>query len=173
MNRVRAFFIEEATECLEAARRELTAPTPDAARLLSAARRLRGSAQLARFGGLAREAGVLEDRLRRQLKASGEQSDTGVSKSEMGGTLAALEQSLRAVRLGEIEQDTEPENLMDGEAVAGSDGVVEIEELEYRGRAALDRALQLREALEDAVVTDQPVGPILDELFDLVRLGMR
>lgn len=170
MNRVRAFFIEEATECLEAARRELSEPAADPARLLAPVRRLRGSAQLARFGELAREARGLEDRLR---DLSSQRGAAGWSDEEVAAELEALERSLRAVRLGEIEQDTEPENRMDGEAGGGGQGTVEVEELEYRGRAALDRALQLREALEDAVVTDQPVGPILDELFDLIRLGMR
>lgn len=170
MNRVRAFFIEEATECLQAAGRELASSSPDPSRLHSAIRRLRGSAQLARFGDFARQAGALERRLR-ELPRSGHPSPE--SRRGVAAEVAALEQSLRAVRLGETEQDTEPENRMDGEARAGSGGTVEIEELEYHGRGALERALQLREALEDAVVTDQPVGPVLDELFDLIRLGMR
>jgi hypothetical protein len=55
----------------------------------------------------------------------------------------------------------------------GAVEVVEIRELEYRGPAALERAAELREAVEDAIVGEEPAGPILDELFDLIRLGMR
>ena len=65
----------------------------------------------------------------------------------------------------------EAENPMEGEA--RGDGVPGMEELEYRGPAALERALELRAAIEDAVVSQAPVGPLLDELFDLIRLGMR
>jgi hypothetical protein len=49
---------------------------------------------------------------------------------------------------------------------------VPIDELEYAGRAALERALELRVALEDAIVAEEPVGGIIEELFDLIRLGM-
>ncbi len=50
---------------------------------------------------------------------------------------------------------------------------VDIGTLEYAPGPALQRALDLRTALEDALVSDAPVGPILDELFDLIRLGMK
>jgi hypothetical protein len=49
---------------------------------------------------------------------------------------------------------------------------VAIEELEYQAHAALARAAELRAPLEAAIFDDQPVGPILDELFDLIRKGM-
>ncbi len=52
-------------------------------------------------------------------------------------------------------------------------GEVDIGTLEYAPHPALERALELRTALEDALVTGAPVGPILDELFDLIRLGMK
>ncbi|NIY07883.1 MAG: hypothetical protein GWN02_06210, partial [Gemmatimonadetes bacterium] len=48
--------------------------------------------------------------------------------------------------------------------------IVPVEELEYSGRTALDRAESLRSPLEDAIVNGDPPGPILDELFDLIRL---
>jgi hypothetical protein len=51
--------------------------------------------------------------------------------------------------------------------------VVPIEDLEYRGRAALQRAESLRMPLEDAIIAGEPAGPILDELFDLIRLGTK
>jgi hypothetical protein len=50
---------------------------------------------------------------------------------------------------------------------------VPIAKLEYSARDALARALEPRAALEDGIVVADPVGPILDELFDLVRLGLR
>lgn len=49
---------------------------------------------------------------------------------------------------------------------------VAIEDLEYRGEAALARALELRSMLEETLLEDAPLSPILDELFDLIRLGM-
>ena len=61
---------------------------------------------------------------------------------------------------------------MQQETQAQNGPVVRIEEIEYDGRAALERALELRPALEDAIVSESPAGPILDELFDLIRLGM-
>lgn len=58
------------------------------------------------------------------------------------------------------------------EAIA-TERVVPIEDLEYRGRAALKRAEALRIPLEDAIAAGQPSGPIMDELFDLIRLGTK
>ena len=58
------------------------------------------------------------------------------------------------------------------EAMA-TERVVPIEDLEYRGRAALRRAEALRIPLEDAIDAGDPPGPIIDELFDLIRLGTK
>jgi hypothetical protein len=55
----------------------------------------------------------------------------------------------------------------------GAPTEIPIDDLEYRGAAALQRALDLRTALEDGIVSGDPVGPILDEIFDLIRLGMK
>lgn len=55
----------------------------------------------------------------------------------------------------------------------GTERVVPIADLEYRGRAALERAGTLRIPLEDTLMAGQPPGPILDELFDLIRLGTK
>lgn len=52
------------------------------------------------------------------------------------------------------------------------DAVVDVTTLEYGGKAALERARTLREPLERAIAEGRP-GPILDELFDLIRLGTR
>ena len=49
--------------------------------------------------------------------------------------------------------------------------VVAIETLEYEPDAALDRARSLRRPLEQAIDAGHPTGPILDELFDLIRLA--
>lgn len=51
--------------------------------------------------------------------------------------------------------------------------VVPIQTLEYGGRAALARALELRKALEEALAAGRDATPLLEELFDLIRLGMR
>lgn len=177
MNRVRAFFIEEAAECLRTARLGLDAS--DTTGVLSAVRRLRGSAQMARFGEIAEVAGSLESRLRGEADA-GRWAEESTREH-----LDRLDDLVRAVRRGTADQDPEDEDPQEGHGTdpGGEDrmegagreetAVVEIEELEYRGRAALERALQLRESIEDAVVAERPVGPLLDELFALVRQGMR
>lgn len=53
----------------------------------------------------------------------------------------------------------------------GAEDVVPIESLEYQGDEALERAEALRLPLEDAIIAGEPPGPIIDELFDLIRLG--
>jgi hypothetical protein len=53
--------------------------------------------------------------------------------------------------------------------------VVDIGDLLYRGRTALERADQLRRVLRSAVSSDQPMSairPLVDELLDLVELAM-
>jgi hypothetical protein len=49
---------------------------------------------------------------------------------------------------------------------------VPIETLEYSGNAALEHALTLRPALEQAVKNDRDAGAQLEELFDLIRLAL-
>lgn len=50
-------------------------------------------------------------------------------------------------------------------------GVLPIEELCYRGDAALQRALELRGALERVAAHDPSARAAVDELFDLIRLA--
>lgn len=57
-------------------------------------------------------------------------------------------------------------------AAAGTDGVVSVTELEYRGSDALRRALELRPALESALDGSRDHLDTLDELFDLIRLAL-
>jgi hypothetical protein len=67
----------------------------------------------------------------------------------------------------------EVETSMDertGGAVSSTE-IVDIETLEYTADAALERALALREPLEDAIVSDDLPGPILDELFALIDMA--
>lgn len=171
MSRVRSFFLREATECLEAIRAELAREAPDPARTHAAARLLRGSAQMARYGALARQAGALESKLKPVVR--GEHPWSAESVAVARGQLAVLERAVEGVRSGRTEPDPRmEEGSMEEQHVEG-DRVVPVEDLEYRGEAALARALELRPALEDAIVADEPVGPILEELFDLIGLGMR
>ncbi|HEY8469048.1 MAG TPA: Hpt domain-containing protein [Longimicrobiales bacterium] len=51
--------------------------------------------------------------------------------------------------------------------------VVPIEDLLYRGEAALRRALELRPAIERAVGADPAAREVVEELFDLIRLGLQ
>lgn len=168
MKRERAFFLEEATGCLQSARTELARELPDRMTLYRAVRRLRGSAQLARLGGVAREAAALEALLRQEPGNEGWTRALGAAAKP---GLGRLEAAIDAVRSGAIETADEMETVMEGEARV--EGTVGMDELEYRGNAALERALELRRALEEAIVTEAPAGPVLDELFDLIRLGMR
>ncbi|HJS47651.1 MAG TPA: hypothetical protein VJ773_06675, partial [Gemmatimonadales bacterium] len=59
-------------------------------------------------------------------------------------------------------------------APAPEPAVWDVRDLVYRGRRALDRALELRTALADRMVGGEPVEgwrPILDELVDLLPLA--
>ena len=171
MNRVRAYFVEEAAECLDALEREFSGGDPDPDEVYRAVRQLRGSAQVARFGALADEARALEAALK--PVARGEASWAGLADRVRDGT-DVLARGVDAVREGRMEQD-EREPLMDEQEPNEPVGaqVVPIETLEYEGHAALERALTLREPLEDAIMAGDPPGAILDELFDLVRLGTK
>jgi HPt (histidine-containing phosphotransfer) domain-containing protein len=168
MSRVRAFFLEEAAECLETLRSARRGPA-DPPRLYAAARRLRGNAQLARYRSLAELAGRVEARLK-PLARGGESWGEQVA-GDLAADLDELERSVQAVRAGRTHQDVRKDMPDDPEADSAAE--VPIEELEYSAGDALARALELRAALEDGIVAGDPVGPILDELFDLVRLGLR
>lgn len=172
MNRVRAFFIEEATECLAAARRALSGSTPDPGAVYGAVRRLRGSAQVARFGGLAETARSLEESLR--PVARGEAGWDEALGTRVAAGVESLSRDVDAVREGRVEQD-EREPAMDEQArnEAGTGEVVPIETLEYQGDSALAKAQELREPLESAIVSGDPPGAIIDELFELIRLGTK
>lgn len=172
MNRVRAFFAEEAAECLNALAAELADPDPDPAAVHGAVRQLRGSAQVARFGAVADAARSLEEALK--PAARGEAPwDEGLAR-RAAEDAATLARAVEAVREGRMEQD-ERESSMDEQArnEAAADEVVPIEMLEYEGTAALERARTLREPLEEAIIAGDPPGEIMDELFDLIRLGTK
>lgn len=177
MSRVRSFFVREAGECLAAMETEVEGESVDLSAVYGAVRRLRGSAQMARFDGVARRAGALERRLRPYSGGGGSTggSDEGVRR-EVREALSSLRADVEAVREGRLEADPRMEAEMEArEEQDGGDGVevVPIDTVEYRGEAALERALELREALEEAIVSGEPPGPLLDELFDLIRLGTK
>jgi len=172
MSRVRAFFVEEATVCLAAVEEALAGASPDPAAVHRAIRRLRGNAQVARFGALAREARSLEESLK--PVACGELSWGDALARQVGDAVPRLARAVDAVREGRMEPD-EREPLMDEQEPTGmeTDEVVAIDTLEYRGPVALERARALREPLEEAIMAGDPPGAILDELFDLIRLGTK
>lgn len=173
MNRVRAFFVEEATECLGAIRTELarTNPHPDAVH--AAIRRFRGSALMARFGGLADAAWSLERELK--LAARGDARWDDAFRRRVAGELAVLAGGLDAVREGRMERDEKEPSMEERSSTESTveAEVVPIEALEYQGAAALERARALRGPLEAAIGSGAPTDAILDELFDLIRLGTK
>jgi len=107
--------------------------------------------------------------------------------SALIGVVEDLRDSVAAV--GEAESEATPEMKASPEpepsaaapaagmaaavpATADSPAVVPIEDLLYRGDRALERVLEMRGHLEEAVASDRDVAEALDELFDLVRLAM-
>jgi HPt (histidine-containing phosphotransfer) domain-containing protein len=172
MSRVRVFFIDEATECLAALEDELSGRKPDPTELHRAIRRLRGSAQVARFGALAREARSLEESLK-PVADRGSPLGDGLAR-RVRDVIPSLARAVDAVREGRMEPD-EREPLMDEQehTEMATDEVVAIDELEYQGPAALERARALRDPLEETIMAGDPPGAILDELFDLIRLGTK
>ncbi|MFP4623935.1 MAG: Hpt domain-containing protein [Gemmatimonadota bacterium] len=190
--------LEEARDALRAGADSGGNRPPDRSTLHAALRRFRGSAQLARYGELAEAVRSLERRLHPD---TGEPWVPGLA-SEVEAALDGLEDELDTIRAGRVQQDPrmetgmddygqQPGGLEDTGEVGSTDGaepaegpgpvdgagpsvdVVPLARLEYSGEAALERALTLRTPLEDAVVAEEPVGPILDELFDLISLGLR
>ena len=169
MNRLTRFFLEEAEDCLGSLRAELERASPEVAPLHRAARRLRGSAQMARYEDVVRSALALERSLR-----EGDPSTLAAEEvEEVRRRIEELEREVEAVRAGRATRNSSTEWPMDDQHTEqGADPVsVDISALEYRGNAALDRATSLREPLEDRLGAGEPVETILDELFDLVRLA--
>ena len=170
MTRVRDFFLEEATECLAGARAEIAADEPDPAQFHATIRRLRGSAELARFPAVVQAAATLEARLKPLARAGEPWVDALAEDARVA--LDSVESTLESIREGRLEPEQRTEERMDEQQTGGADEVVAIEDLEYHGRPALERALELRPVLEEAIAGDEPAQPILEEVFDLVRLGM-
>jgi chemotaxis protein histidine kinase CheA len=162
------FFLDEANDCLEALRRELSRESADPAALYFAARRLRGSAQMARLGALADTAWDLEGRLRTVARGPG--SWTPTVRQDVQTGFQTLVHRVDRVRTRGMEHMTES-MMVDERRAAGE--IVPIETIEYDRRAALRRALALREPLEQALVSGESPSPILDELFDLIRLAAK
>jgi hypothetical protein len=74
---------------------------------------------------------------------------------------ASLESTIAAFDSLSAERLAEPVGL--------NEDVVPVDALLYRGRAALDRAVELRDALRRA--GGQPAAEVLEELYDLVELA--
>ncbi|HEX7089229.1 MAG TPA: Hpt domain-containing protein [Longimicrobiales bacterium] len=147
-------------------------------------------------GGRARSTADRQGTLRRELK------DTVVALRDLAGTfgfahsaaaaerlLEAIEQERPAVglladvrRLVTSEVPGQPSSLAPRANAAAAPGrtpeprpaadIVPIEDLLYRGEAALRRALELRPAIERAVGADPAAREAVEELFDLIRLGL-
>jgi hypothetical protein len=87
-----------------------------------------------------------------------------VSAGAPGGTPAMIANGLAGLKQLEENPLSEPVEYSD-------DTVVPIESLLYRGRAALDRALELRASIRAALVGDAPPPrEEMDELLDLLEL---
>lgn len=167
MSDSRAFFLQEAAECLEALRATLRLDPPDPSALHDAARRLRGSAQMARLKEVADLAWDLEGMLKPVVRGSAPWTPALREEARQG--IQALAGGVEAVRShGGARPPREPPPPAEGEG-----GVVPVSRLEYAGRAALERALSLRPSLEEGLASEGGVGAILDELFDLIRLGLK
>ncbi len=176
MNRVRSFFFEEAGECMADLRRELAREPLDPAAVHGIVRRFRGSADMARFGALTAQVREIEIWLRDRATAPVAAGSAESVRSRVRHVMGSFERELTEIREGRQEEDPRMEDGMTEAETDGGQGggeVVPVETLEYQGAAAIERALSLREALEDAIVADEPAGPILDELYDLIRLGTR
>lgn len=168
MTRTRSFFLREAAECLGTLREDLVDGHPDLGRAYRAARLLRGSAQMARFGRLGARAERLEHSVRAAHRGEAEWSPEAAAEARQ--IVEELEAAVAGIRAGRIQQDPRTELDMDGQQEQG--GIMDVAELEYRGERALERALELRSELERALEEGRSSQGILDELFDLVRLGM-
>jgi chemotaxis protein histidine kinase CheA len=169
VTRVRAFFLEEATACLATLTDASASDAAGVRALHDAARRLRGNAQVARYREVTDVVRPLEQRLKRVLM--GLERWTPEAAEWVAVEAAAVARVIDEVREGRIERETRMEDAME-DSHDTAEAETAIEELEYRGQAALERAAQLHEPLVDAIVSDEAAGPLLDELFDLIRLGM-
>src|SRR5690606_36673392 len=100
------------------------------------------------------------------------QPESGPSPEEAGpeAVPAAPEIADPVGPAGELPGDAAPAGAVHAPEPAADD-VVDIETLLYRGESALRRALELRPELERAL-TDPSARDVLDEVFDLIRLGM-
>lgn len=190
--RLNEYFTQEAGEYLDQLARLLReegAPDPQA--LLRLARGVRGSAQMAGAETIAAVAERLEDAARSVA------SNVVVWSEEVRGlaadTVRDIQILIRALnRWGPDEEarvrsamdrwhELEPEEVVAVESLFYDDAgphvlsepeVVPIESLLLRGPAALREALRLRPALEQlAVGAGSEARELVDELFDLVRLG--
>lgn len=193
--RLNEYFTQEAGEYLDQLAALLSDPgIPEPQQLLRLAHGVRGSAQMAGAETIAGVAERLEDAARSVVS-------NNVIWSEEVRRLAAdtvrdLQILIRALnRWGPSEEarvrtaidrwhELEPEDAVpieslfyddDGPHVLsagdGEDAVVPVESLLLRGDEALREALRLRPELERALAGSE-ARELLEELFDLVRLGM-
>lgn len=201
--RLSDYLTQETSEYLDQLDRLLFSPgTPDIERLLSLARGVRGSSQMAGIDTIATVAERLEDAVRSVLSDNIRWSeevrqlavhtvgDLKILVRALNRWGPAEEARVRAAILrwdeldasesGEVVpvsslffDDAGPHVLTPAEA-SEDDGVVPIETLQLQGEAALQEALRLRPEIEARLRAGDAVllRPLIQELFDLIGLGL-
>lgn len=178
--RLNDFLASEAGEYLERLSRLLAGTaSPVRDELLRLARGIRGSARMAGAGPVADAA----ERLEREI-ADMPDTGTAITAEARGGALRAVAELERLLYPGEdgivpitsLFFDDEGPHVIGGPAPAADDDatpIVEIEELQFSGDAALAHALELRPALDSALAGAGGADPgaLIDEIFDLIALG--
>lgn len=104
-----------------------------------------------------------------ETSVKAEQAIGRLSRSGAEEVSAWVERLRAAVEAHKVEEATHTE----AEPETGADAPVPIQDLCYQGDAALRRALELRTVLENALQRGVGVQDVVDELFDLIRLGMQ
>jgi chemotaxis protein histidine kinase CheA len=95
--------------------------------------------------------------------ANAVQRAVGTAGSAVAAGMTAAATTVQAVAEAIAPPGVSPPNI--------SDDIVPIEQLQYSSDGALQRAMELRSAIEPLVVHDPGARAAVDELFDLIRLA--